>query len=143
MERDMAKRILVVDDHAPTRMLIRAILEADGQYDVVEAATGVECLKAHASRGPFDLVLLDVVLPDMDGFEICRSLRSVDDRVPIVFVTAKGELKDRTAGRAAGGDSYIVKPITKGTLRALVNLFTSVDRSASGSAATSGQRPAR
>jgi DNA-binding response OmpR family regulator len=132
----MAKRVLIVDDHAPTRMLIRAILEADGQYDVVEAGTGVECLKAHAHKGPFDLVLLDVVLPDLDGFEVCQSLRSVDDKVPIVFVTAKGELKDRTAGRAAGGDSYIVKPITKGTLRALVNLFTSVDRNLPAGSAT-------
>jgi DNA-binding response OmpR family regulator len=140
----MAKRVLVVDDHAPTRMLIRAILEADGQYDVVEAATGVECLKAHANKGPIDLILLDVVLPDMDGFEICRSLRSVDDKVPIVFVTAKGELKDHVAGRAAGGDSYIVKPITKGTLRALAALFTSVARSAAGgSGATSEQHPRR
>jgi len=138
----MAKRVLVVDDHAPTRLLIRAILEADGQYDVVEAATGVECLKAHANKGPIDLVLLDVVLPDMDGFQVCRSLRSVDDKVPIVFVTAKGELKDHAAGRAAGGDSYIVKPITKGTLRALASLFTSVDRSVhGGSGAPAEQRP--
>lgn len=132
----MAKRILIVDDHAPTRMVIRAILEADsGQYEVVEAATGIECLKAHAHKGPFDLILLDVILPDMDGFEICRSLRGVDDKVPIVFVTSKGELKDHTAGRAAGGDSYVVKPVAKGALRALVSLFTSVDRSARGGSA--------
>jgi DNA-binding response OmpR family regulator len=140
----MAKRVLVVDDHAPTRVLIRAILEADsGQYDVVEAASGVECLKAHANKGPFDLILLDVIMPDMDGFEICRSLRGVDDKVPIVFVTSKSELKDHSAGRAAGGDSYIVKPVTKGTLRAVVNLFTSVDRGPRGISATSEQLPRR
>jgi DNA-binding response OmpR family regulator len=138
----MAKRILVVDDDAPTRLLIRAILEADsGQFDVVEAATGIECLKAHESKGPFDLILLDVVLPDLDGFEVCRSLRSVDAKVPIVFVTAKGGLKDHTAGRAAGGDSYIVKPISKGSLRALVTLFTRVDRSAQGGGAASERLP--
>ena len=131
----MAKRILVVDDHAPTRMLIRVILEAEkGAYSVVEAATGVDCLRAHATQGPFDLVLLDVNLPDMDGYEVCRSLRSVDDKLPIVFVTSKGDLKDHTAGRAAGGDSYIVKPVARAALRSLVSLFTSVDRSkASGS----------
>jgi DNA-binding response OmpR family regulator len=131
----MAKRILLVDDHAPTRMLIRVILEAEKggvQYSVVEAATGADCLRAHHTQGPFDLILLDVNLPDMDGFEVCRSLRTVDDKVPIVFVTAKGDLKDHTAGRAAGGDSYIVKPVARAALRSLVGLFTSVDRSASG-----------
>jgi DNA-binding response OmpR family regulator len=125
----MAKRVLVVDDHAPTRMLIRAILEGEhGQYEAVEAATGTECLRAHAAQGPFDLILLDVNLPDMDGFEVCRSLRSVDDKVPIVFVTAKTDVKDHSAGRAAGGDSYIVKPIARAALRSLVGLFTSVER---------------
>ena len=139
----MANRILVVDDDAPTRLLIRAILEADGQCNVVEAATGVECLKAHANEGPFDLILLDVILPDLDGFEICRSLRKVDAQVPIVFVTTRGGLKDHTAGRAAGGDSYVVKPVAKGALRALVSLFTSVARSAGGGSATSEQYSGR
>ena len=131
----MAKRILVVDDHAPTRMLIRVILEAEkegGQYSVVEAGTGAECLRAHETQAPFDLILLDVNLPDMDGYEVCRSLRAVDDKVPIVFVTAKSEIKDHTAGRAAGGDSYIVKPVARAALRSLVSMFTSVDRSAAG-----------
>lgn len=125
----MAKRVLVVDDHAPTRLLIRAILEGEkGRYEVVEAATGMDCLRAHPAQGPFDLILLDVNLPDMDGFEVCRSLRSTDDKVPIVFVTAKGDVKDHWAGRAAGGDSYVVKPIARAALRSLVALFTSVER---------------
>jgi CheY-like chemotaxis protein len=131
----MAKRVLIVDDHAPTRLLIRTILEGEkGLYSVVEAATGVACLRAHADEGPFDLILLDVNLPDMDSFELCRSLRAVDDRVPIVFVTSKADIKDHTAGRAAGGDSYIVKPVARAALRSLVGLFTSVDRNAPGGA---------
>ena len=74
----MAKRILVVDDHAPTRMLIRAVLEAEsGQYDVVEAASGVECLKAHAGKGPFDLILLAPRFPQGEpltsGATPCRT----------------------------------------------------------------------
>ncbi len=125
----MAKRVLVVDDHAPTRLLIRAILEGErGLYEVVEAASGVECLRVHATLGPFDIILLDVNLPDMDGFEVCRSLRSVDDSVPIVFVTAKTDVKDHAAGRLAGGDSYVVKPVARAALRSLVALFTSVAR---------------
>jgi two-component system OmpR family response regulator len=54
-----------------------------------------------------------VNLPDMDGFSVCRALRSVETRVPIVFVTAQGDLKDFAAGREAGGDSYLVKPISR------------------------------
>lgn len=127
----MAKRVLVVDDHAPTRSLIRSILDAEKGdiFEVVEAGNGVECLKAADSNGPFDLILLDVNLPDVDGFEVCRGLRRVDPRVPIVFVTGKGELRDYASGRDAGGDSYLVKPIARASLRSIVGLFTSVDRS--------------
>jgi CheY-like chemotaxis protein len=124
------KRILVVDDHAPTVALVRAILDAEKhtQYDVVEANTGTECLKAVDQKGPFDLILLDVNLPDMDGFSVCRALRSVETRVPIVFVTAQGDLKHFASGREAGGDSYLVKPISRNALRSIVGLLTNIDR---------------
>jgi DNA-binding response OmpR family regulator len=127
----MAKKVLVVDDHVPTRALIKTILQAEktDKFEVVEAATGTDCLKAADSRGPFDLVLLDVNLPDMDGYSVCRAIRHVDQTVPIIFVTAKGDLKDYTAGREAGGDSYLVKPIARAALRSIVNLFTSIERS--------------
>jgi putative two-component system response regulator len=126
----MSKRVLVVDDHAPTRHLVRSILaaEKDSHYEVVEAGTGADCLMAADSQGPFDLILLDVNLPDLDGFSLCRAIRRVDAAVPIVFVTGLGELKDFAAGREAGGDSYIVKPIARQSLRSIVNLFTSVQR---------------
>ncbi|HXY41252.1 MAG TPA: response regulator [Vicinamibacteria bacterium] len=129
----MAKRVLVVDDHPPTLALIRTILEAEKteQFEVFEAATGTECLKVADQKGPFDLILLDVSLPDpdMDGFEVCRALRRVDKKVPIVFVTAKGDLKDYAKGREVGGDSYVVKPIARAALRSIVSLFTSIERS--------------
>jgi two-component system OmpR family response regulator len=126
----MAKRVLVVDDHAPTRTLIRTILEAEKSetYQVVEAPTGTECLKAADAKGPFDLILLDVNLPDMDGYAVCRAIRHVDKAVPILFVTARSEMKDYAAGRDAGGDSYVVKPIARASLRSLVALFTGLDR---------------
>src|SRR5258708_19800958 len=124
----MAKRVLVVDDHVPTRSLIRTLLEAEKTetFEVVEAGSGTECLKAADQRGPFDLVLLDVNLPDMDGYAVCKALRHVDKKVPIVFVTAKGDLKDYTTGRDAGGDSYLVKPIARAALRSLLTLFTTI-----------------
>ena len=126
----MTKRILVVDDHPPTRTLVRSILEAErGElFTVVEAATGMECLKAVDKQEPFDLVILDVGLPDIDGYEVCKALRRVDKHLPIVFVTARGEMKDFAAGREAGADSYLVKPIARAAVRSIVGLFTSVER---------------
>ena len=137
----MSKRILVVDDHAPTRALIRTVLEAEKSaiFSVVEAATGSDCLRAADRQGPFDLVLLDVNLPDMDGFSVCRALRRVDSHVPIVFVTSRGDLKDYTSGREAGGDSYLVKPIARAALRSIATLFTSIDRSGVAKAELSGK----
>jgi CheY-like chemotaxis protein len=126
----MGRRILVVDDHAPTRKTIRAMLEADKEnpVTVVEAGSGLECLVAVEKGSPPDLILLDVAMPDMDGFEACRLLRSKGNQMPIVFVTGKGELADYQAGREAGGDSYLTKPVARGMLRSLVNLFTGPGR---------------
>ena len=126
------KKVLVVDDHAPTRALIRTILEGEKyeNFELVEAATGTDCLKAVDKQGPFDLILLDVTLPDMDGYSVCRALRTVEAKVPIVFVTAKGDMKDYAAGRAAGADSYLVKPIARASLRSIVGPFTSLERNA-------------
>ena len=126
----MAKRVLVVDDHAPTRSTIRALLETDKAhvFEVVEAANGTECLMVFDSHGPFDLVLLDVAMPDLDGFAVCTALRRVDKFVPVVFITGQRDLKDFNSGREAGGDSYLVKPIARAALRSIVNLFTSIER---------------
>jgi putative two-component system response regulator len=131
MPKAREKRILAVDDHPATRAVIRNILEADKNENIVviEAGSGADTLKALEANGPFDLVLLDVNLPDLDGFTLCKAIRRVDDSVPIVFLTAKTELKDYTAGRDAGGDSYLVKPIARAALRSTVQLFTSVGRS--------------
>jgi CheY-like chemotaxis protein len=127
------KRVLVVDDHAATRTLIRGILEAEKgtQFQVVEAATGTECLKAADRQGPFDLILLDVNMPDMDGYAVCRALRTVEKNVPIIFITGKSDVKDFVTGREAGADSYLVKPISRSHLRAVVNLFTNIERKTS------------
>jgi CheY-like chemotaxis protein len=126
----MAKRVLVVDDHAPTRLTVRTLLESDKnhKFEVSEAANGTECLKTFDREGPFDLVLLDVAMPDLDGYAVCRALRNVDKDVPIVFITGQRDLKDYHAGRDAGGDSYLVKPISAAALRSTVNLFTALSR---------------
>jgi DNA-binding response OmpR family regulator len=130
MQDGMPKRVLVVDDHPATRNLIRSVLESEKyeEFEVVEAANGAECLRAFDERSPFDLVLLDVNLPDVDGYTVCSALRRADADVPIVFVTAKGDLRDYATGREAGGDSYIVKPIARAALRSMASLFTSIGR---------------
>lgn len=127
-----SKRVLVVDDDRPTRALIRAILDGERGHrlEVFEAENGEECLRAWQERGPFDLVLLDVSMPVMDGYAACRALRERGCAAPIVFVTAYREMKDYAAGRAAGGDSYVVKPLSRAALRSVVGLFTSVGRRA-------------
>ena len=126
----MSKRVLVVDDHAPTRVLIRAVLEREKneKIEIIEAANGTECLKAFDESGPYDLILLDVDLPDIDGYTVCRGIRNVDKDVPIVYVTGKRDFKDYTEGRESGGDSYLVKPISRAALRSLVALFLSIKR---------------
>ena len=130
MHLGMPKRVLVVDDHPATHNLIRSVLESEkyDEFEVVEAANGAECLRAFDERSPFDLVLLDVNLPDVDGYTVCSALRRADQDVPIVFVTAKGDLRDYASGREAGGDSYIVKPISRAALRSMASLFTSIGR---------------
>jgi len=129
----MTKRVLVVDDHAPTRSTIRALLESDKtqEFQVTEAGTGTDCLKAFDKGGPYDLVLLDIMLPDLDGYEVCKALRRVDKDVPIIFITGQRDLKDYHTGRDAGGDSYLVKPISSAALRSSVHLFTTLNRRSS------------
>lgn len=128
----MVKKILLVDDDVPTRTALRSLLESEKRTDPFEvhvAGSGSECLKAFDKDGPFALVLLDVTLPDLDGYEVCKALRTVDAKVPIIFVTARGDLRDFNAGRKAGGDSYLVKPVARQALRATVALFTNLERS--------------
>jgi two-component system OmpR family response regulator len=124
------KRVLIVDDHEGTRRLIRAVLESERRapYVVEEATTGAECLRMVDTQGPFDLVLLDVNLPDMDGFAICRALRNVHDDFPIVFLSAQSDLASFQASVAAGGDSYLAKPIDRSALISAARLFTRMSR---------------
>jgi CheY-like chemotaxis protein len=141
MSAGMPKRVLVVDDHGGSRAVIRSVLETEKAqtFEVIEVATGDECLKAVAERGPFDLIFLDVGLPDMDGYEVCRALRQIEPQVPIVFITGQGELKDFASGRQAGADSYLVKPVSRAALRSIAQLFTSVQRSQPPAAAESSE----
>lgn len=102
----MATRILAIEDDADLRALLRMILE-DEDFDVVEADSGERGLEL--ADDSIDLVLLDIKLPDIGGFEVCRRLRA-GSGVPIVMVTAQVDSYDMVAGLSAGADDYVTKP---------------------------------
>ncbi len=108
--RDEAERLLVVDDEATVRELLAATLRFAG-FRVTSAATAGEAV-ASATADPPDLVLLDVMLPDRDGFEVVRRLRSGGVRVPVLYLTARDSADDRITGLTLGGDGYITKPFS-------------------------------
>lgn len=104
-----SRRILIVDDEPELRSMLREYLVREG-FDVAEAITGREAIDV-AERTQPDLVLLDVGLPDIDGFEVLRNLRSGSD-VPVIMVTARDEEIDRVVGLSVGADDYVVKPFS-------------------------------
>jgi two-component system OmpR family response regulator len=105
-----AARILVVDDEPSITELLSTALRYMG-YDVSTARTGSAALAA-AGANPPDLIVLDVMLPDIDGFEVCRRLRADGDFVPVIFLTAREGEDDRVTGFIRGGDDYVTKPFS-------------------------------
>jgi len=109
-------RVLVVDDEPAVRTALERALRLEG-YDVELAADGAEALRrlsAHAA----DAVVLDVLMPHVDGLEVCRRLRAADDRTPVLMLTARDAVGDRVAGLDAGADDYLVKPFALEELHA-------------------------
>lgn len=111
-------RILVVEDDGDLAELVCLHL-ADCGFETTHAADGRKALDA-ARAGDFDLVILDVMLPYLDGFEICRQLRTTDAQVPILILTARGEEADRVRGLEIGADDYLTKPFSVRELQARV-----------------------
>ena len=114
---DRAPRILLVDDEQSIQTLLSYPLRKDG-YEVVQAADGREALARFDERA-FDLVVLDVMLPRMDGLEVCRRLRARSS-VPIIMLTAKSEEIDKVVGLEIGADDYITKPFSMREFRSRV-----------------------
>jgi two-component system OmpR family response regulator len=103
-------RILVVDDESSITELLSTALRYMG-YEVATARTGGTALQQASAMSP-DLIVLDVMLPDMDGFEVCRRLRADGDFVPVIFLTARDAEDDRVTGFIRGGDDYVTKPFS-------------------------------
>jgi DNA-binding response OmpR family regulator len=115
---DRAARILLVDDEAAIQTLLSYPLRKDG-YEVVQASDGAEALERFADEGTFDLVVLDVMMPRLDGLETCRRLRATST-VPIIMLTAKAEEIDKVLGLELGADDYITKPFSMHEFRSRV-----------------------
>ncbi len=113
----MPKRILIVDDEVRIREVVQYGLEKNGF--VVEAAADGRSALARLAQASFDLVVLDVMLPDLDGYELCRRIRAAG-HLPILFLSARGEEIDRVVGLELGADDYLAKPFSPRELVARV-----------------------
>jgi two-component system response regulator MprA len=113
----VSARVLVVDDDPAVRSAVSRALRVD--YDVAEAAEGSDAL-AQQSVAPADVIVLDLMMPGVDGLEVCRALRRREDNVPILIVTARDAIDDRVEGLDAGADDYLLKPFAIEELRARV-----------------------
>jgi DNA-binding response OmpR family regulator len=122
-------RVLVIDDEAPIRLLCRVNLEAEGM-EVLEASDGPTGLEKARNEEP-DVILLDVMMPGLDGWQVAEELLDSDSTssIPIVFLTARAEVRDRARGLDLGGIDYVTKPFNPVELAPLVlDLIDRVDR---------------
>ena len=120
----MSARILVVDDIEANIRLLKAKLEVE-YYEVVTASSGAQGLELASFEQP-DIILLDVMMPEMDGFEVCRRLKAnpITQHIPVVLVTALDGRRDRLTGLEAGADDFLTKPIDDMALFARVRSLT-------------------
>jgi DNA-binding response OmpR family regulator len=104
------ERVLIIEDELPMRTALADVLTGEG-YRVITAADGEEGLRRAIAEKP-DLLLLDVMMPRLDGYAVCAELRRLSNPVPILMLTAKGQIEDRITGLDCGADDYLVKPFS-------------------------------
>jgi two-component system, OmpR family, response regulator MprA len=104
-------RLLVVDDDPSVREALALVLDLNG-FEVTTAIDGREAIRTLAIESP-DAVILDVLMPGLDGLEVCRRIRAVGDRTPVLMLTARAEVSERVAGLEAGADDYLAKPFAR------------------------------
>ena len=123
------ERILIIEDETPMRTALADLLAAEG-YRVLTAADGESGLNRALDEKP-GLILLDIMLPKLDGFALCAELRRLSNAVPVLMLTAKGQIEDRVNGLDAGADDYVIKPFSSEELLARVRaLLRRVERKA-------------
>jgi two-component system OmpR family response regulator len=114
-----AGRVLVVDDESSIRDAVATTLRYEG-FDVTEAATGRQALRLAGEQAP-DVVILDLMLPDIDGIQVCRLLRQAGLDCHVLFLTARNNVANKVTGLTAGGDDYITKPFSLAEIAARTN----------------------
>src|SRR5881396_993409 len=112
------ERILIIEDETPMRTALADVLQGEG-YRALTAADGKSGLRKAVDERP-DLILLDIMMPKLDGYAVCAELRRLSNPVPILMLTAKGQVEDRVTGLDAGADDYLVKPFSTEELLARV-----------------------
>jgi sigma-B regulation protein RsbU (phosphoserine phosphatase) len=122
------ERILVVDDERLNINVLNELLKSN--YKIMAAINGEQALKAASSKNPPDLILLDIMMPEMDGYEVCKRLKADDQTkdIPIIFVTAMGQESDETKGLELGAADYITKPISPAIVEARVQTQIKLQR---------------
>jgi two-component system, OmpR family, response regulator len=135
-EDDQIPKVLVIDDEPNIRELVQVALKFHG-CAVTAGATGNDALQLAETDRP-DLIVLDVMLPDIDGFEVCRRLRANSNDVPVIFLTARDTTSDTVTGLTLGGDDYITKPFSVEALVARVRAVLRRAARQSGTSATTG-----
>ena len=104
-------RLLVADDEAAVREALALVLDLNG-FEVTTATDGGEVIRALSAQSP-DALILDVLMPGLDGLEVCRRIRATGNRTPVLMLTARAEVSERVAGLEAGADDYLVKPFAR------------------------------
>src|SRR5215216_5632856 len=136
----MKAKILIAEDDSNIRLGLVATLESEG-YAVTAAGDGAQALKLFPQE-KFDLVMLDIMMPKVSGYDVCRELRARGTRVPMLFLTAKGEEIDKVVGLKLGADDYVTKPFGVHELLARVEALLRRTRSGSGNGEVADAMPA-
>lgn len=136
----MKAKILIAEDDPNIRLGLIATLESEG-YEVTAASDGAQALKLYPQT-PYDLVMLDVMMPKLSGYDVCRELRAKGVRTPVLFLTAKGEEIDKVVGLKLGADDYVTKPFGVHELLARVEALLRRSRANSSTAPAAVELPA-
>ena len=114
------KKVLILEDEVSIRSFVVINLKRAG-YDVVEAGTGEEALELRKSNPDVGVAILDIMLPGIDGFEVCRSIRATDKKIGIIMLTARSQEMDKITGLMTGADDYMTKPFSPAELTARID----------------------
>jgi DNA-binding response OmpR family regulator len=114
------KKVLVLEDEASIRSFVVINLKRSG-YDPIEAGTGAEALEQMAKNPDIKVALLDIMLPDTDGFEVCRQIRATNSKIGIIMLTARTQEMDKVTGLMTGADDYVTKPFSPAELTARID----------------------